>query len=83
MSDRVELVKKYLTDITVIALHPTGLFVAVGFSDQIRLMEVLLDDLKVYLIHRFLFSFFSMILIIQYSIQYVISGHQIFQLSIL
>lgn len=43
----VELVKKYMTDITVIALHPTGLFVAIGFSDQLRLMEILLDDLKV------------------------------------
>lgn len=41
------MVKKYLTDVTVIALHPTGLFVAVGFSDQLRLMEILLDDLKV------------------------------------
>lgn len=43
----VELVKKYLVDIVVIALHPSGLFVAVGFSDQMRLMEILLDDLKV------------------------------------
>lgn len=43
----VELVKKYLVDIVVIALHPSGLFVAVGFCDQLRLMEILLDDLKV------------------------------------
>lgn len=43
----VELVKKFLVDIVVIALHPSGLFVAVGFCDQLRLMEILLDDLKV------------------------------------
>lgn len=43
----MELVRKYLTDITVISLHPTGLFVAVGFSDQLRLMDILIDDLKV------------------------------------
>lgn len=43
----VELVKKYLVDIIVIALHPSGLFLAVGFSDQLRLMEIWLDDLKV------------------------------------
>lgn len=46
-SGTVELVKKYLVDIVVIALHPSGLFVAVGFYDQLRLMEILLDDLKV------------------------------------
>lgn len=44
---KVELVKKYQTNVNVIALHPTGIFVAVGFSDQLRLMEILLDDLKV------------------------------------
>ena len=44
---KVELVKKYQSDIKIIALHPTGMLVAVGFSDQLRLMEILLDDLKV------------------------------------
>lgn len=29
------------------ALHPSGIFVAIGFNDQLRLMEILLDDLKV------------------------------------
>lgn len=46
-SGKVELVKKYQVDVTTIALHPSGIFVAVGFEDQIRLMEILLDDLKV------------------------------------
>lgn len=44
---QVELVRKYQTNINVVALHPSGVFVAVGFTDQLRLMEVLLDDLKV------------------------------------
>lgn len=44
---KVELVKKYQVDVTAIALHPSGIFVAVGFNDQLRLMEILLDDLKV------------------------------------
>lgn len=43
---RVELVKKYLVNITVIALHPSGIFLALGFSDQMRLMEIFLNDLK-------------------------------------
>lgn len=44
---KVELVKKYQFEICSIALHPTGLFVAIGFSDQLHLMEILLDTLKV------------------------------------
>lgn len=44
--DKVELVKKYQYDITALALHPTGLFVAIGFSDKIHLMEILLDTMK-------------------------------------
>ncbi|XP_059613536.1 cilia- and flagella-associated protein 57 [Phlebotomus argentipes] len=46
VTGRVELVKKYLVNITVIALHPSGIFVALGFSDHLRFMEILLDDLK-------------------------------------
>lgn len=45
-TSKVELVKKYPFDINSIALHPTGLFVAVGFSDQLHLMEILLKSLK-------------------------------------
>lgn len=40
------MVKKYQSAISALALHPTGLFVAVGFSDQLHLMEILLDTLK-------------------------------------
>ena len=43
----VELVKKFQIEIGVIDLHPTGYFVAVGFIDQLRFMEVQLCDLKV------------------------------------
>lgn len=43
---KVELVKKYQFDISALALHPTGLFVAIGFSDKLHFMEVLLDTLK-------------------------------------
>lgn len=43
----MELVKKYQINVSVVALHPSGIFVAVGFSDQLRIMEIQLDDLKV------------------------------------
>lgn len=49
---KVELVKKYQVDVTAIALHPSGIFAAVGFNDQMRLMQILLDDLKVYIINQ-------------------------------
>lgn len=42
----MELVKKYPFDVYSLALHPTGLFVAIGFSDQLHLMEILLNTLK-------------------------------------
>lgn len=43
---KVELVKKYQFHISALALHPTGMFVAIGFSDQLHLMEILLSTLK-------------------------------------
>ncbi|XP_058450791.1 cilia- and flagella-associated protein 57 [Malaya genurostris] len=46
-SMKIELVKKYQIEIGVIALHPSGLFAAVGFIDLLRFMQIQLDDLKV------------------------------------
>ncbi|XP_037045778.1 cilia- and flagella-associated protein 57 [Bradysia coprophila] len=43
---KVELVKKYLVDVSVVALHPSGLLVCVGFLDNMQLKEVMLDTLK-------------------------------------
>lgn len=54
----VELVKKYQICISVLALHPTGLFAAIGFTDQLHLKEILLDTLKV----RKVIAFFVFIL---------------------
>lgn len=55
---KVELVKKYQVDVNTVALHPSGIFVAVGFNDQLRLMEILLDDLKVCVCNWYSFSAF-------------------------
>lgn len=44
---KVELVQKYLVDVSVVALHPSGLLVCVGFLDNMQLKEVMLDTLKV------------------------------------
>ncbi|XP_054279032.1 cilia- and flagella-associated protein 57-like [Macrosteles quadrilineatus] len=40
------LTKHYQEDIFSVALHPTGLYATVGFSDKLRFMLVLLDDLN-------------------------------------
>ncbi|XP_046388755.1 cilia- and flagella-associated protein 57 isoform X2 [Ischnura elegans] len=42
----VELVKSFEDDIFCIDLHPTGLHIIIGFSDKLRFMNVLIDDLK-------------------------------------
>lgn len=44
---KIELVKKYQLNITVMTLHPSGVFVAIGFSDSLRFLQVQLDNLKV------------------------------------
>lgn len=43
---KVELLKKFLIDIRVIALHPSGLLAAIGFIDVLRLFQIQLKDLK-------------------------------------
>lgn len=30
------------------ALHPSGLFVLVGFSEKLRLLNILIDDIRVF-----------------------------------
>lgn len=45
---KVELVQKYLVDVSVVALHPSGLMVCVGFLDNMQLKEIMLDSLKVF-----------------------------------
>lgn len=43
----VELLKKFLIDIRVIGLHPSGMFAAIGFTDVLRLFQIQLKDLKI------------------------------------
>lgn len=44
---KVELLKKFLIDIRVVALHPSGIFAAIGFTDILRLVQIQLKDLKI------------------------------------
>ena len=44
---RVETSKYFTEEPSAISIHPSGLYVAVAFSDRIRLASILLDDIAV------------------------------------
>jgi WD40 repeat protein len=41
-----ELVKYFNEEAFSVALHPSGLYILVGFSDKLRLMNLLIDDIR-------------------------------------
>ncbi|ORX56083.1 WD40 repeat-like protein [Piromyces finnis] len=41
-----ELDKTFQEGIYSVALHPSGLFMLIGFSDKLRLMSILIDDIR-------------------------------------
>jgi WD40 repeat protein len=43
-----ELIKYFAEEAFSIALHPSGLYLLVGFSDKLRLMNLLIDDIRTY-----------------------------------
>ncbi|KAK1901361.1 Cilia- and flagella-associated protein 57 [Dissostichus eleginoides] len=44
----LELYKEFPEEALSVALHPTGLFILVGFSDKLRLMNLLIDDIRTF-----------------------------------
>lgn len=42
----LELYKEFQEEAYSVALHPTGLFILVGFSDKLRLMSLLIEDIR-------------------------------------
>ena len=44
----LELVKYFQDEAYSISIHPTGGMLLVGFADKLRMMTILMDDLKVY-----------------------------------
>nr|XP_013218266.3 cilia- and flagella-associated protein 57 isoform X1 [Ictidomys tridecemlineatus] len=45
-SNTLELFKEYQEEAYTISLHPSGHFVVVGFADKLRLMNLLIDDIR-------------------------------------
>ncbi|KAL1279856.1 hypothetical protein QQF64_014456 [Cirrhinus molitorella] len=44
----LEMYKEFQEEAYSVALHPTGLYVLVGFSDKLRLMTLLIDDIRTF-----------------------------------
>ncbi|XP_058487898.1 cilia- and flagella-associated protein 57 [Solea solea] len=44
----LELYKGFQEEAHSVALHPSGLFILVGFSDKLRLMNLVLDDIRTF-----------------------------------
>ncbi|XP_055380070.1 cilia- and flagella-associated protein 57, partial [Condylostylus longicornis] len=52
-TEKVELVRKFQVEVTVVELNPNGFFVAIGFFDQLRVMEIFLDDFRIIKTYNF------------------------------
>lgn len=44
----LELYKEFQEEAYSVALHPSGLFMLVGFSDKLRLMNLLINDIRTF-----------------------------------
>ncbi|XP_019645355.1 PREDICTED: cilia- and flagella-associated protein 57-like [Branchiostoma belcheri] len=47
-TNSLELYKEFQEEAYSIALHPSGLYILVGFSDKLRLMNLLIDDIRTF-----------------------------------
>ncbi|XP_028832352.1 cilia- and flagella-associated protein 57 isoform X2 [Denticeps clupeoides] len=47
-SKALELCKDFQEEAHSVALHPSGLWIIVGFSDKLRLMNLLMDDIRTF-----------------------------------
>jgi WD40 repeat protein len=48
LDNSIDLVKVFPEEAYSVALHPSGLIVLVGFNDKLRLMNILIDDIRPY-----------------------------------
>lgn len=44
----LEIYKVYQEEAYSVAIHPSGLYILVGFSDKLRLMNLLIDDIRIF-----------------------------------
>ncbi|XP_054836556.1 cilia- and flagella-associated protein 57 [Eublepharis macularius] len=47
-NNSLDLYKEYQEEAYALSLHPSGLYVLVGFADKLRLMNLLIDDIRTF-----------------------------------
>uniref|UniRef100_A0A670IZG5 Cilia- and flagella-associated protein 57 n=1 Tax=Podarcis muralis TaxID=64176 RepID=A0A670IZG5_PODMU len=47
-NNTLDLYKEYQEEAYALSLHPSGLYVLVGFADKLRLMNLLIDDIRTF-----------------------------------
>ncbi|XP_030372781.1 cilia- and flagella-associated protein 57 [Scaptodrosophila lebanonensis] len=50
---QIELVRKFQVDVNIVELNSTGLMAAIGFSDQLRITQIFMDDLNIVKTYNF------------------------------
>ncbi|XP_017867333.1 PREDICTED: cilia- and flagella-associated protein 57 [Drosophila arizonae] len=50
---KVELVRKFQVDVNIVELNSTGLMAAIGFSDQLRITQIFMDELNIVKTYNF------------------------------
>lgn len=59
LTGKVELVKRFPVEVTVIELYASGQYAAVGFVDKVKIMQIFMDDLNVGIIKYVCLIFFK------------------------
>ncbi|XP_014102441.2 cilia- and flagella-associated protein 57 [Bactrocera oleae] len=52
-TEKVELVRKFQVDVNIVELNSTGLMAAIGFSDQLRITQIFMDELNIVKTYNF------------------------------
>ncbi|XP_023305499.2 cilia- and flagella-associated protein 57 [Lucilia cuprina] len=52
-TEKVELVRKFQVDVNIVELNSTGLIAAIGFSDQLRITQIFMDELNIVKTYNF------------------------------
>ncbi|XP_061387739.1 cilia- and flagella-associated protein 57 [Musca vetustissima] len=52
-TEKVELVRKFQVDVNIVELNSTGLIAAIGFSDQLRITQIFMEELNIVKTYNF------------------------------
>ena len=87
----LDVAKEFQEEAYSVAIHPSGLFLLVGFSEKLRLMNVLIDDIRPFkeimirgcreVIRHIIFNILLSIFLSAHSVMEVISLQQLMLIS--